>query len=108
LDKQGRLETRGFARLKDLWKSGDAAVDLDRVSALSGRPAGLAALGALQVSRAFDASDLRWVPSPWARFVLQTDGLEGAVAARELGMQWILAEEDRTAKPGGVFSHGPL
>jgi hypothetical protein len=108
LDGQGRVQTRGFVRLRDLWKSGDAAVDHDRARDLAARPAEMAALGALRVTRAFDASDLRWAPSPWARFLLRTDGLEGAVAARDLGMQWIAAEEDPAAPPGGVFSHGPL
>lgn len=108
LDAGGRLRTRGFVRLKDLWKAGDATIDRDRVKDLASRPAELAALGALQVTRAFDASDLRWVPSPWARFVLQTDGLEGALAARDMGMHWMLAEEIPSAPPGGVFTHGPL
>ncbi len=108
LDAAGHLQTRGFVRLKDLWKSGDAAIDRDRARDFASRPAELATLGALQVTRAFDASDLRWVPSPWARFVLNNEGLEGAVAARSLGMHWMLAEENPTAPPGGVFTHGPL
>ncbi|HSA59702.1 MAG TPA: hypothetical protein VLJ37_08465 [bacterium] len=108
LDAKGRLQTRGFVRLKDLWKQGDAGIDHGRVRYFASHPGELAALGALQVTRAFDASDLRWAPSPWARFVLQTNGLEGAVAARDLGMGWILADENPSAPPGGVFSHGPL
>jgi hypothetical protein len=108
LDARGQVQTHGFVRLKDLWKSGDVAVDESLAGALAARPAALASLSALRVTRAFDASDIRWVTSPWARFVLDPQGLEGAVAARELGMEWILAEENRSAPPGGVFTHGPL
>jgi hypothetical protein len=108
MNPEGRIDTRNFVRLKDLWKSSEAAIDQDLVGQLTSRPADIAALGALRVTRAFDCSDIRYASSPWARFVLSDDGLEGAMAARSLGMNWMLAEEERTARPGSVFSHGPL
>lgn len=105
---EGRIHTRNLVRLKDLWKSSEATIDHRRIEDIASRPAEIAAMGALQVSRAFDASDLRWAPSPWARFILNDQGLEGVLAAKTLGMNWMVAEEDRTVPPGSVFSHGPL
>jgi hypothetical protein len=109
LDEDGGLRTRTFARVKDLWRPCSVRINQEQARALASRPAELAALGALQVTRAFDCSDIRYAPSPLARFILQNDGLEGAVAARNLGMNWLLAEEDPSVPlPGGIFSHGPL
>ncbi len=103
-------ETRSwkFIRLKDLWRSNEAKIDPRRVEDLVTCPAELASWGALHVSRAFDATDVRWASSPWARFLIEADGLEGAVAAKALGMNWSLAKEDPKAMPGSIFSHQPL
>lgn len=110
LDESGGVQTRSFARVKDLWRLSSARIDADRARELVERPAQLATLGALLVTRPYDCSDIRYAPSPFARFILQENGLEGAVAARNLGMNWFSAAEEpgHLLPPGSVMSHGPL
>lgn len=109
-DGRGSLHQRTFIRLRDLWRRSEAGIDQTRVTAFMSRPENLSALGALAVSPAFDCSDIRYAPSPRARFLLQDDGLEGALAARTLGMTWFLGQEDRDIRcpPGSPLSHGPI
>ncbi|HEX5038469.1 MAG TPA: hypothetical protein VFX30_15045 [bacterium] len=105
-----RGETRSFVRTRDVWRSHRAEIDRAAVQAFVDDPARLALWGGLRVTRPFDCEDIRTAPSPWARFALGDHGLEGALAARNLGMTWVAGTEDEsvTHPLGSVFSHGPL
>jgi len=110
LGPKGGTDQRHFSRLRDFWKAQTVRVDDALAASLAKRPAEISMLGALRVTQPFDCSDIRYAPSPWARFVLQSEGLEGAAAARMLGMNWFASQEDKSFSlpPGSVMTHGPL
>lgn len=102
--------TRSFIRSRDLWSPHAASVDPAAVRAYRDDPARLSLWGGLRVTRPFACSRRFSVRSPWARFVVDDQGLEGALAARDLGLTWVAGEEDESilSVPGSPVSHGPL
>lgn len=105
---RGAIVSRTYVRARDLWRRDETPFDPAHVRSFLEDPSSLIGLGGLAVTRAFDATDIHWAPSPWARFLLGEAGAEAVVASLKLGMEWIAAAEDPVPGPGGIFNSRPL